>query len=237
MIFPLIITITILIFFFIYKNKKENFDYVVPRYYEDLNWVTKYPDLNFFIYNRGKPNIRVISLPNNGRDCHTILYHIINNYHNLGEVTIFGANNSSDYRRYSKVNKTIELVRKTNNTVFICESIINNIKNFKISAYKSTNINNVTNEEEKDKNMILSDIRPFDTWYKSIWPDSPVNWVCYLCIFAVHKNHIIQHPLSYYEKLIQGLEHVNTELCHYMERAFTTVFYPYPLSCVYNHTY
>lgn len=225
------IILVCLIIIYIIIKKKETFDYVFPRYREDVDWIDNYPDINFYIYNRSKP-INYINLPNKGRDCHTILYHIINNYNNLGEVTIFGAYNSQDSRRFNKVKRTIDLVKKTNNTVFICES--NRLDyDFTINDYRSTNIKNRENEEEKDKDMILSDIRPYGKWFKQKFPNSPVTWVCYACIFAVHRDHIIQHPLYYYEDLIKGLDNVNTELCHYMERAFTSVFWPYPKKCVY----
>lgn len=218
-----------MILFFI--KKKENFDYVFPRYHEDTDWVSDYPDVNFYIYNRSKPIVNYINLPNNGRDCHSILYHIINNYNNLGEVTVFGAYNSQDERRFNKVKRTIELVRQTNNTVFICEDTIN--YDFSITNYTSSYGKNKEREEEKDRDMILSDIRPYGEWFNRKFPNFPVTWVCYSCIFAVHRNHIIQHPLNYYEDLIKGLENVNTELCHYMERAFTAVFWPYPTDCIF----
>lgn len=222
------------------KPQTEKYDYVLPRYYEDTYWIKKYPHLNFYIYNRGPSlsinldNVKVIELPNKGRDCHTILYHIINNYDRLSEVTIFGGNNGIDKRRYDKVYKTIELAYKTGNTVFLCESNIREHTEFKIDFYKSSNFNNLKHEEDKDKKMILAPIRPFINWYNSNWSTNEVTWICFMCIFAVHRDNILQYPKSYYELLIQGLDNVNTELCHYMERAFTTVFYPYPKSCVYK---
>ena len=214
---PIVILILILIFFLLSKSK-EGFTYVFPMYNEDLKWVPK----DAIVYNKGN---NFIPLPNIGRDAHTILYHIINNYDNLDEITIFGSNGE---HRQDKVNKTIELVNKTNNTVFICEGNIE--YNFTLNYWSATNPDN------KNSNAILNphSIRPFGKWYNSVWPNSPVTWICYMCIFAVHRNHIIQHPKSYYEFLIKDFKTDSDEYVHYMERAFSTVFWPYPMNCVYR---
>jgi hypothetical protein len=71
---------------------------VVARYNENLLWLTKLPkNIKIFIYNKGEPidlsflqhKYELIVLPNIGRESHTYLYHIINNYNNLPEITIF----------------------------------------------------------------------------------------------------------------------------------------------------
>ena len=67
---------------------------VVARYNENLDWlkkIKKSKDLKITVYNKGPDDIDVpfIRLPNIGRESHTILYHIINNYNNLADQTIF----------------------------------------------------------------------------------------------------------------------------------------------------
>jgi hypothetical protein len=65
---------------------------VVARYNEDLNWLKKVPkNIKITIYNKGKDDINYpsIKLPNIGRESHTYLFHIIKNYDNLAEKTIF----------------------------------------------------------------------------------------------------------------------------------------------------
>jgi len=67
---------------------------VVARYNENLDWIKKIKkskDLKITVYNKGKDDIDVpfIQLPNIGRESHTYLYHIINNYDNLANQTIF----------------------------------------------------------------------------------------------------------------------------------------------------
>ena len=67
---------------------------VVARYNENLDWlkkIKKSKDLKITVYNKGKDDIDIpfIPLPNVGRESHTYLYHIINNYDNLADQTIF----------------------------------------------------------------------------------------------------------------------------------------------------
>jgi len=67
---------------------------VVARYNENLDWlkeIKKSKDIKITVYNKGKDDIDVpfIPLPNVGRESHTYLYHIINNYDNLADQTIF----------------------------------------------------------------------------------------------------------------------------------------------------
>ena len=67
---------------------------VVARYNENLDWlkkIKKSKDLKITVYNKGANDIDVpfIQLPNVGRESHTYLYHIIHNYDNLADQTIF----------------------------------------------------------------------------------------------------------------------------------------------------
>ncbi len=64
---------------------------VVARYNEDLSWLKKInKNIKITIYNKGDPiNFKNIKLPNVGRESHTYLTHILNNYDNLADITIF----------------------------------------------------------------------------------------------------------------------------------------------------
>lgn len=71
------------------KNKIE---IVVARYNENLDWLKLLPkNFKITVYNKGLDDIDVpsIKLPNVGRESHTYLQHIISNYDNLSDKTIF----------------------------------------------------------------------------------------------------------------------------------------------------
>ena len=58
---------------------------IIARYNENLEWLKKYQDFKIIIYNKGqklKKNrlFNIIDLENVGRESHTWLFHIVNNY-------------------------------------------------------------------------------------------------------------------------------------------------------------
>jgi hypothetical protein len=74
------------------KFNENELSIVVSRYNEDVEWVFPYNDIAI-IYNKGyKLNIpfhNLKNIKNVGREGGTYLYHIINNYNNLTDKTIF----------------------------------------------------------------------------------------------------------------------------------------------------
>ena len=76
------------------KNKRKTLEIVIARYKENLDWlkkIKKSKDIKITVYNKGPNDINIpfIPLPNIGRESHTYLYHIINNYDNLADQTVF----------------------------------------------------------------------------------------------------------------------------------------------------
>ena len=61
-------------------------DLIVARYKEDISWLNNL-NANIIIYNKFYDEGNV--LPNIGREAHTYLYHIINNYDNLPNIIGF----------------------------------------------------------------------------------------------------------------------------------------------------
>jgi hypothetical protein len=76
-------------------------DMVVAHYNEDLSWLEYVrPFVRLFIYHKGNnpdTNNDYIILNNVGKETHTYLTHIINNYDNLAEVTVFVQGRISDH--------------------------------------------------------------------------------------------------------------------------------------------
>lgn len=64
---------------------------VIARYNEDISWIKELKNKKITIYNKGNNDIpnKFIKLPNIGRESHTYLTHIIKNYDNLADITIF----------------------------------------------------------------------------------------------------------------------------------------------------
>lgn len=83
------------------------YDFVVARYNEDIKWIEGIDtsDTNIFLYNKGNDDIPVLfpkpftykKLKNIGRDPHSYIYHIVENWENLPEYVIFTQGNPFDH--------------------------------------------------------------------------------------------------------------------------------------------
>lgn len=82
------------------KFDKNDISLVIARYKEDLDWVTAYNDIAI-VYNKGpdpvQKGLRVVDIENVGREGHTYLYHIINNYDSLTNRVIFSQGDPFDH--------------------------------------------------------------------------------------------------------------------------------------------
>jgi hypothetical protein len=241
------VIIPVIIFYWYYSKKINNakcIECVVARYNESVSWIYKpeYYGINkFLIYNKGTPlpplsnNVKEIRLPNIGKCDQTFLYHIVTNYDNLADVTMFVSGRGDDPRKGPKILKTMKLVNKTKNSVFIGShiNIPKDIWNFSLDEWRSTNPENNINEGNITK-LDYAKIRPFGPWFNSFWPNKKVNLVATLSIFAVHKDHILQNSIEYYKLLLEELNYsINPEAGHYMERSWVMVFNPIPKKCLY----
>jgi hypothetical protein len=254
----LLLLAIIFIIFTTSKNKIDRFIYnkfivecVISRYNEPISWIysNRFNHIidKYSIYNKGVPlninkhntNVIVHNIKNVGKCDHTFLYHIINNYDNLADITVFVSSNADNARKGPKIVKTIDLVGMTYNTVMIGSKLVipDDIYNFSMDTYRSQNPDNYINDGLITQ-LTPSKIRPFGKWYSNFWPDKKNNIVIYGSIFAVHKSHIIQHPLNYYKRLIEEVNYcINPEAGHYVERAWSTIFSPYSESCKYYIDY
>jgi hypothetical protein len=71
------------------KNKtKKELEIVVSRYEENLEWTENYSSY-CTIYNKGLAIPETIHLENIGREGHTFIKHIVDNYYNLADHTVF----------------------------------------------------------------------------------------------------------------------------------------------------
>ena len=225
----------------------QDIEVVVSRYNEDLRWLQKpeFDGVRITVYNKGpkEPNTygrrcKVINLPNVGRCDHTYLHHIISNYGNLADVTVFLPASCFDKDKSFVTKNLLENVYATENTVLPnilpSKDVRKDMYGFFLDNWTATNTANASLNSERT--LMKSPIRPFGAWFDRTFPNHPtVNVVCYYGIFAVSKQQIVQHPVSRYNDLIRYVqEHSNPEAGHYMERSWGAVFYPYPEPCVLN---
>jgi hypothetical protein len=222
------------------ETKSPTIEIVVARYNEDLHWLKEDPFNKYtnIVYNKSDntdfyqdSNTKsVVQLPNVGREMHTYFYHIIENYDNLSDVTVFLPGSTDLPHKYNRAKNMIHRVAQTNSTVMSCSvdtNAMDGLKDFSIDHYLSSHSNNKS--INTDTSMQISDVRPFGKWYESVFSDKVDNHcVSYNSIISISKKHIHQHPISYYKQLMDHVDtHQNPETVHYFERAWYAVFFPY----------
>lgn len=97
------------------------YDIVIARYNENINWVEELNDLKFNIkvYNKGNKNIDIdsIQLENIGRDPHTFITYIVDNYYDMPDYVVFLQGNPFDH-----CGNVIEKIKNHNNDDYVCLS-------------------------------------------------------------------------------------------------------------------
>ena len=207
-----------------FLNKKQA-EIVIARYNENTVWCHNYSNL-ITIYNKGiddiPPNIlKTVKLNNVGRESHTYLYHIINNWDNLADVTFFGQGNlSSDHDPFP-----------------ICIYLQPKLEEITINLYsKGTKLdrnNRLIHNRKYLENIQKGQMKPAELDFVSWWYEnirSPyvgkanIQW-SHGAIFSVSRDIIKSNPLSYYKKLIRCIEsHDDPEEGHYFERCWYYIF-------------
>lgn len=245
----LLISLSLSLSLSLYK-KYENFEnndiieLIVARYNEDLEWLKEEPFNQFpvIIYNKGendnffKPPLlkEIINLPNVGVCDHTYIYHIIKNYDNLANITIFLPGSCSDNHKIHRTMNVIQNTVKTNDSViYAYYSKSDDIHNFSLDKWLSTNDKN--KELNNDSLLRKCDINPYGKWLQEIFPNiSSNNHYSGLGIFSVSRKHIHNRSKESYKKILKFInKHKNEECSHYVERSYIHIFHPIPKQCIY----
>lgn len=221
-----------------FSNNKNYVQLVISRYNEDLKWINDEPYNKYhnIIYNKSNntnfstnsKTEKIVNLKNVGKCDHTYLYHIIDNYDNLADITVFVTGSLNLHHKKRKSIRLLSEIEKHKKNVFLgrkYNNVQDNLYDFRLNYYGSSEQNNtLLNPNSK---LELSSIRPFGKWYENKFKDINIEYVSYSGIFSVDKREILQHPKSYYENLITELsKSSNPEVGHYFERSWAAVFYP-----------
>jgi hypothetical protein len=203
------------------ETLKNKYQIVVARYNEDIKWLIPFK-LVTIIYNKGDDSnltlkyFNTINLKNVGRESHTYLYHIIQNYNNLKDRTIFIQGKITDH----KILDFEDYFKDTSD--FIAKTSELNIDKLKIMIEHYG--------KWSKENIKKSDYTPYD-WIKKVIGidtteivnnESSVIWGAN---FSISKEMILRKPKKFYENLLRFLDnHVNPEEGHYMERSWYILF-------------
>lgn len=231
------------------ENINKHIDIIVSRYNENLEWINEYPfnQFQYIVYNKGindnfcKNNVKqIVNLPNIGREGHTYLYHIVENYNNLADIIIFFPGSININNKINKSKQLLNCIIEDNyeNAYFLGNNqnnLFDNFKTFQLDNWQSSDTNNcLINPESKLK---LCKLRPYGLWYKYFFGNITTHWVSMFGIFSIDKRDIIRHSVKRYKLLLNTLSgHSNPEAGHYIERSWGAIFYPmiYTKKVLYN---
>jgi len=112
------------------KNKPH---LVISRYNEDISWVddTILENFNVFVYNKGSNlghihlnRFNIIEIENTGRESHTYLHHIVDNYNSLPEKIIFTQAHPDDHVSPNFKSGFLEFLNSTESFIYFSKNIL-----------------------------------------------------------------------------------------------------------------
>ena len=203
-----------------------SFKIVVARYNESIDWLNDITD-HCIIYNKGVPlNLtNEITLENVGRESHTYLYYIINNYENLPDIVVFTQGNISDHRPPGKSEYLLKLKTEAQeygkSKPYGVYSSYGNQSTCWDPEFNKKGDEFMMSDNYKNKHLT------FIEWYiKHVSPfyPNPINLYC-SGLFAVKKELILLNTKEYYQSLLEECNHhVNPIEGHFFERSWYYIF-------------
>jgi hypothetical protein len=205
---------------------------VIARYNEDLSWAKNMPVENtqIFIYNKGgkiydnfSNNTTVIDLENIGREAHTYLHHIIENYDSLPEKIIFTQARPDDHVSLNFKSEFLEFL----NTGEKFRYFSSNTLKMKILEDGVEESGNLNGSYWKNKHLRSSCCVSVPS---NLFPDlNSKKWIFGTgAIFGVDRNRIEKNPIEFYLKCMKILKEssdlVNPPEGHAFERSWYLIF-------------
>ena len=201
---------------------------IISRYEENLEWLKLHKDFKILIYNKGnevsnKENYKIFNLENVGRESHTWLYHIVNNYYNLDDINIFlqGRIDDLNCMAFKNPNQYLNVINKYG---------------FAASRYGilgpfhwKSNVgieNDLKYKKKWDSFEISRSSIGFRKFAQNLFPEIPrIIATSYGGCFAIKKELIKKYDISFYENILSKLSHHKNPIeGHYMERLWCYLF-------------
>lgn len=200
----------------IFENRKPKpYEIVVAKYNEDISWLNGYQNVRVYDKLRG-------DLPNVGRESHTYLTYIVDNYYNLPEVVFFTQGCISEHYSLSP-----------NYFINIKEDFSHNYNYLQSDYYfYSENLESYSKDHlygYRNMKPTPTDKLGFRKWFNT-YVDEEYDIDSYVTlwwggIFSVRCECILSRPREYYVKLLNYIPKTNNpEVGHYFERSWFYIF-------------
>jgi hypothetical protein len=174
----------------------------------------------------------IVRRPNIGRVDETYLHHIVQNYDNLPDFTVFLPDTAFQAHKASFTNRLLRLYRKKKTTILLGHEhdrpLGSFLHKFVVNHYAGFEKN------QSSGSIVLCDLRPFGKWYKHFFQSTKdhIRLVSYYTMFVVSKDDIRNTPKkTYSEMLTKYMQNGDSLECgHFMERSWSSLFDPSPSS-------
>lgn len=217
---------------------------VASRFREDCVWLCKIlpEDVELIIYNKGAKldlpkSVRerasdIRQVRNVGREGHTYLHHIVENYNSLADVTLFTQAGASDHAGEKAILHYLDIRQNSQpESRMKLESTANSLKftgwnpNFKKPPQ------HIRAATESPHWGAKKSALPFPAWWEKYVrlavPSPKTVQFSWGGIFSVNSEYIKHYSKSYYKKLETSLSiGINPEEGHFLERAWSYIFNP-----------
>ena len=191
--------------------------YIIARFNEDLNWLLPISH-ETVIFNKGESlafqdNFKDIhELPNVGRESHSYLMYIIQNYDNLPDVMVFSQARIDDHGYYKPLEFLKNIAIQAEKYGFSNNFSRTTIPHDWVLRYYKTPLASRSN---------LTFGRWMDMYLNGYRPNLKIFWCG---IFAVRKENILKRSKESYIQLLQHLDYHNNPVeGHYFERTWEII--------------
>ena len=206
----------------IYNERLKDYEFVIAHYDEKLDWLAPIAN-HTHVYHKGTdlrppPTLKLYAwekLPNVGRESHSYLYHIINNYETLPEYTVFLQGEGTGGYCFDTPKDYINNIK-------------NNIVCRRFGSYSSWGrinhwgkwLDDLNSGKMRKAKGTLGEF--FHELFGFSHPDTFA--FCPAGCFAATRDMIRKHPVEFYKKAMSLIDdHPNPEEGHYFERLWPTI--------------
>lgn len=224
-------------------GSRPTVDLVIARYKEDLGWLSNYKDKGFrriIIYSKGGPmecpltasTCKVVELPNVGFCDHTYLHHIVHQYNDLADITVFLPGSADLPLKFSRKKEIIKLAFEGKPAIYglKVQRLYDSMEKFAIDSSTLSDPDN----HDTGRAYILhpASHRPYGKWLDHYLPGQRYcPYISYKGMFSFSKEMIKKHRQDFYLPFLNQLSHHRfPEAAHYMERTWAALVYPFPES-------
>jgi hypothetical protein len=182
----------------------KNVQVVIAKYKEDSSWVSKIQH-PVIVYDKSENPIEgSIQRPNIGREGETFLYHIINNYDNLADVTVFLQGNPFEHLTILVGWRANLSDDEKNRVIYKLNNEVNGNSSFSSFYQVLYNVNENCNG------------CPMNYYFNVFFGlKSNIFTVSPSAQYIVPKENIYRHPKSFYETLYKHITGENTHIFGY----------------------